>query len=155
KELSLRFARSYGPGRYERSYEDWGVDYPAGAVRWTEGRNFEAVLDLLASGRLAVADLVTHNFDVARAPQAYELVAARAEPYLAIRFDYPEDPSDSVANAVAEVGRARALPDAGTIPAPRGSAPPGGGNRAGGTRAGGTRAGGTRVGWIGAGTFSG
>ena len=51
RELSLRFARSYGPGRYEPSYEAWGVDFPAGQVRWTEGRNFEAVLDLLASGR--------------------------------------------------------------------------------------------------------
>ena len=50
RELSLRFARSYGPGRYEPSYEAWGVDFPAGQVRWTEGRNFEAVLDLLARG---------------------------------------------------------------------------------------------------------
>ena len=54
RELSLRFARSYGPGRYDPSYEAWGVDYPAGQVRWSEGRNFEAVLDLLAAGRLAV-----------------------------------------------------------------------------------------------------
>ena len=53
RELAMRFARSYGPGRYDPSYEAWGVDYPAGQVRWTEGRNFEAVLDLLASGRLA------------------------------------------------------------------------------------------------------
>ncbi len=60
REISLLFARSYGPGRYEPSYEAWGVDYPAGQVRWTEGRNQEAVLDLLASGRLAVSDLVTH-----------------------------------------------------------------------------------------------
>ena len=67
RELSLRFARSYGPGRYDPSYEAWGVDYPAGQVRWTEGRNFEAVLDLLASGRLQVADLVTHTFDIAEA----------------------------------------------------------------------------------------
>ena len=62
REISLLFARSYGPGRYEPSYEAWGVDYPAGQVRWTEGRNQEAVLDLLASGRLAVSDLVTHSF---------------------------------------------------------------------------------------------
>ena len=52
REISLLFARSYGPGRYEPSYEAWGVDYPAGQVRWTEGRNQEAVLDLLAAGRL-------------------------------------------------------------------------------------------------------
>ena len=90
RELSLRFARSYGPGRYEPSYEAWGVDFPAGQVRWTEGRNFEAVLDLLASGRLQVADLVTHTFGIAEADAAYRLIERRAEPYLAIRLTYPQ-----------------------------------------------------------------
>ena len=89
RELSLRFARSYGPGRYDASYEAWGVDYPAGQVRWSEGRNFEAVLDLLAGGRLSVSDLVTHAFDIGRATAAYELIEERSEPYLAIRLDYP------------------------------------------------------------------
>jgi predicted dehydrogenase/threonine dehydrogenase-like Zn-dependent dehydrogenase len=89
RELSLRFARSYGPGRYDPSYEAWGVDYPAGQVRWSEGRNFEAVLDLLAAGRLAVRDLVTHTFDIGQAAAAYQLIEGRAEPYLAIRLDYP------------------------------------------------------------------
>jgi predicted dehydrogenase len=89
RELSLRFARSYGPGRYDPSYEGWGVDYPAGQVRWTEGRNFEAVLDLLAAGRLAVSDLVTHAFDIADAAAAYQLIEQRPEPYLAIRLAYP------------------------------------------------------------------
>ncbi len=89
RELSLRFARSYGPGRYDPSYEAWGVDYPAGHVRWSEGRNFEAVLDLLAAGRLAVGDLVTHAFGIADAVQAYRLIEGGAEPYLAIRLDYP------------------------------------------------------------------
>ena len=64
REISLLFARSYGPGRYEPSYEDWGVDYPVGQVRWTEGRNQEAVLDLLAAGRLRVSDLVTQSFAI-------------------------------------------------------------------------------------------
>ena len=94
RELSLRFARSYGPGRYEPSYEAWGVDFPAGQVRWTEGRNFEAVLDLLASGRLAVSDLVTHTFGIAEADAAYRLIEQRTEPYLAIRLTYPETVSD-------------------------------------------------------------
>ena len=88
RELSLRFARSYGPGRYEPSYEAWGVDFPAGQVRWTEGRNFEAVLDILASGRLQVSDLVTHTFDIADANAAYRLIEERTEPYLAIRLTY-------------------------------------------------------------------
>ena len=64
KELSLVVARSYGPGRYDRDYEERGLDYPAGYVRWTESRNIEAVLDLLASGSLRVDDLVTHRFAV-------------------------------------------------------------------------------------------
>jgi predicted dehydrogenase/threonine dehydrogenase-like Zn-dependent dehydrogenase len=97
RELSLRFARSYGPGRYDPSYEAWGVDYPAGQVRWSEGRNFEAVLDLLAAGRLAVSDLVTHAFDIGRATAAYELIERRAEPYLAIRLDYPSGADPRVA----------------------------------------------------------
>jgi predicted dehydrogenase/threonine dehydrogenase-like Zn-dependent dehydrogenase len=94
RELSVRFARSYGPGRYDPSYEAWGVDYPAGQVRWTEGRNFEAVLDLLASGRLEVADLVTQTFEIADAAAAYELIEHKTEPYLAIRLTYPEAGDD-------------------------------------------------------------
>ena len=92
KELSLRFARSYGPGRYDRSYEEWGVDYPVGHVRWTEGRNLEAVLDLLHTGRLEVADLVTHRFDVADAARAYELIESRSEPHLGVALSYPATP---------------------------------------------------------------
>jgi predicted dehydrogenase/threonine dehydrogenase-like Zn-dependent dehydrogenase len=106
KELSLRFARSYGPGRYDASYEAWGVDYPAGQVRWTEGRNFEAVLDLLAAGRLQVADLVTHTFDIAAAAGAYRLIEERAEPYLAIRITYP--PGAAAAAGTAARGGAKA-----------------------------------------------
>ncbi len=66
------------------------MDFPAGQVRWTEGRNFEAVLDLLAGGRLQVADLVTHTFGIAEADAAYQLIERRTEPYLAIRLTYPE-----------------------------------------------------------------
>ena len=89
REISLLFARSYGPGRYEPSYEAWGVDYPAGQVRWTEGRNQEAVLDLLASGRLQVSELVTHSFGIDGADEAYRLLEERTEPRLAIRLTYP------------------------------------------------------------------
>ena len=77
RELSVRFARSYGPGRYDPSYEAWGVDYPVGQVRWTEGRNFEAVLDLMAAGRLKVADLVTHCYEIDEAAAAYQLIEKR------------------------------------------------------------------------------
>jgi hypothetical protein len=93
RELALRFARSYGPGRYDPSYEAWGVDYPAGQVRWTEGRNFEAVLDLLAAGRLQVADLVTHSYDIGDAATAYKLIEKWTDPYLAIQLTYPTAPA--------------------------------------------------------------
>jgi hypothetical protein len=98
REISLLFARSYGPGRYEQAYEEWGVDYPAGQVRWTEGRNQEAVLDLLAAGRLTVADLVTQTFPIAGADAAYRLLEQRAEPCLAIALSYPvaADPAEPV-----------------------------------------------------------
>lgn len=98
RELSLRIARSYGPGRYDPAYEAWGVDYPEGYVRWTEGRNFEAVLDLLAAGRLEVADLVTHTYPIDEAAAAYDLIERRAEPYLAIQLSYPDAEADGSAN---------------------------------------------------------
>ncbi|HUQ62735.1 MAG TPA: bi-domain-containing oxidoreductase, partial [Acidimicrobiales bacterium] len=90
KELTIRFSRSYGPGRHEQSYEDWGVDVPSGLVRWTEGRNLEAVLDLLSAGRFQVADLVTHAFRLDDAPAAYELIESGAEPSCAVQLIYPD-----------------------------------------------------------------
>ncbi len=115
KELTLLFARSYGPGRYEREYEEYGVDYPAGQVRWTEGRNFEAVLDLIASGRLQVADLVTHTFPIAGATGAYELIESRREPYLAIALTYPETQPDREPPLLVTPPRASSSPGVGWI----------------------------------------
>lgn len=75
KELSFQVSCSYGPGRYDRSYEEEGQDYPIGFVRWTEQRNFEAVLDLLASGALDVAPLISHRVPFNEAPGAYQLLS--------------------------------------------------------------------------------
>lgn len=91
KELTVKVARSYGPGRYERAYEEWAVDYPIGHVRWTEGRNLEAVLDLIASGRLKVDDLVTHRYAFDRATDAYDLLSQQGAQYLGIQLEYPTD----------------------------------------------------------------
>ena len=88
KELTFQVSCSYGPGRYDPRYEAQGLDYPIGFVRWTEQRNFEAVLDMLADGRLDVAPLVSHRFALAEAPRAYEVVAG-AEPSLGIVLEYP------------------------------------------------------------------
>lgn len=72
KELSFQVSCSYGPGRYDPNYEERGQDYPLGFVRWTEQRNFEAVLDMLASGQLDVAPLISHRFAFEDAPGAYQ-----------------------------------------------------------------------------------
>lgn len=74
KELTFQVSCSYGPGRYDAGYEDRAQDYPIAFVRWTEQRNFEAVLDLMASGALDVADLITHRFDIGEAPAAYRVL---------------------------------------------------------------------------------
>ncbi len=76
KELSFQVSCSYGPGRYDPAYEQGGQDYPFGFVRWTEQRNFEAVLDMMASGHLNVKALVTHRFAFEEAPKAYEALTA-------------------------------------------------------------------------------
>jgi predicted dehydrogenase/threonine dehydrogenase-like Zn-dependent dehydrogenase len=91
KEIELRFARSYGPGRYDRSYEEFAVDYPVGHVRWTEGRNIEAYLDLVSRGRLVVEDLVTHVFCVDEADKAYATISSDPKA-LAVQFSYDLDP---------------------------------------------------------------
>ncbi len=100
KELSFQVSCSYGPGRYDPSYEDAGHDYPLGFVRWTEQRNFEAVLDLLAAGRLDTAALVSHRVPLERAVDAYALLAG-GEPSLGILLEYPGGVATSVAAAAA------------------------------------------------------
>ena len=88
KELSFAVSCSYGPGRYDAAYEEGGHDYPLGFVRWTAQRNFEAVLDLLADGRLDVAPLVSHRFSFTDAASAYELLTSSA-PSLGVVLQYP------------------------------------------------------------------
>ncbi len=88
KELSLQVSCSYGPGRYDPLYEEGGQDYPVGFVRWTEQRNFEAVLDMMAAGSLDVAPLISHRFDLSHAEEAYQVVA-KGGSSLGILLKYP------------------------------------------------------------------
>jgi predicted dehydrogenase len=74
KELELRLSRSYGPGRYDREYEERGRDLPASYVRWTEQRNLQAFVDLVGQGRVDPSSLTTHRFPVERAAEAYDLL---------------------------------------------------------------------------------
>src|SRR5919112_1226357 len=89
RELSLRVSMSYGPGRYDPEYEERGHDYPLPYVRWTEGRNVEAFLDLVASGRVDVRPLVTHRFTIEEGERAYRLISGETrEPYMGVLLTY-------------------------------------------------------------------
>ena len=93
KELDIRLSRSYGPGRYDPVYEEHGVDYPIGYVRWTERRNMEAFVDLLSAGKVRTRELATHTFQIDDARSAYEMIGAKnSEPILGILLTYPERP---------------------------------------------------------------
>lgn len=112
KELEITIACSYGPGRYDPSYEEDGLDYPAAYVRWTEGRNMESVLDLIAAGRLNVARMITHRFDIAQAEKAYDLITGKVkEPYFGIVLQYPDRGNAALARSVS-IGTRGAKTDA-------------------------------------------
>ncbi len=88
KELDLRLSMSYGPGRYDKEYEEKGHDYPYGYVRWTEKRNMESFLALVARGKIDVKKLITHRFKIEEAMKAYDLIMNNTEPYLGVILEY-------------------------------------------------------------------
>lgn len=91
KELDFRISRSYGPGRYDHMYEEEGHDYPYAYVRWTEQRNMQAFVQLLADGKVDVRPLVTHRFSIDDAPKAYEVITGKtSEPFLGVVLNYPD-----------------------------------------------------------------
>ena len=99
KELSFQVSCSYGPGRYDADYEERGHDYPFGFVRWTEQRNFEAILDMLADGRLNFKPLISHRFPIAEAAQAYQLIS-EGNP-LGVLLEYSQEDSAHLARSIA------------------------------------------------------
>ena len=128
KELSIVLSRSYGPGRYDPSYEEDGIDYPIGYVRWTENRNMQAFLEFLASGRVDVSPLLERRYPIDEASRAYEELKSSSA-YTAV-LEYPDQPS------LASVDRKAAAPPAGSA-VPRN-----------------VRPGPLRIGFIGAGSFA-
>lgn len=88
KELELKMACSYGPGRYDINYEEKGIDYPLPYVRWTEKRNMEAFQKLIATKRINIGYLTTHQFDFDNAKDAFDLVVSKSEPFTGIALKY-------------------------------------------------------------------
>ena len=96
KELRIKLSRSYGPGRYDPDYEEKGIDYPFGYVRWTENRNMQAFLQLLSQKRIDVEPLISHIFDVEEAVKAYELLTNNSDATpLGIVIKYSETVTDT------------------------------------------------------------
>lgn len=92
KELTFINSRSYGPGRYDQSYEEQGIDYPIGFVRWTEGRNLESFVELLANRKVDVKPLITHRFPIEAAAEAYALISGKTrESFLGVLITYDLD----------------------------------------------------------------
>ncbi|RHW04534.1 hypothetical protein DXA90_05055 [Clostridiaceae bacterium OF09-1] len=93
RELSFRIARSYGAGRYDSIYEQKGIDYPIGYVRFTEGRNIEEFVRLLAQGRISLADIITHEIPFEKAAEAYEMITKNPnhERYIGVLLKYDEN----------------------------------------------------------------
>jgi len=91
KELELKMACSYGPGRYDLNYEEKGIDYPLPYVRWTEKRNMEAFQNLIATKRIDIDYLTTHEFEFDNAKAAFDLVVSKSEPFTGIALKYNKD----------------------------------------------------------------
>lgn len=117
KELEVRLSRSYGPGRYDRAYEERGLDYPIGYVRWTEQRNLAAFAALLGDGRVSVDDLITVRVPVAEAPAAYDrLVNGSASPLgLLLTYEASPVPAPAVETRTVSPRRPTATPTVGVI----------------------------------------
>ncbi len=110
KELSFQVSCSYGPGRYDPDYEEKGIDYPLPFVRWTEQRNFEAVLDLMADGALQMQPLVTHRFPIDDVSSAYGVVSNEAG-VLGILLEYAAEPLHDRSRTMAIVSDRSDLPN--------------------------------------------
>lgn len=91
KELELRMSSSYGPGRYDSDYEDKGIDYPVGYVRWTENRNMQSFIDLLANDRMNMLDMISHSFRLEDSIKAYDMILERKENFSGIVIEYNKD----------------------------------------------------------------
>lgn len=116
KELSFQVSCSYGPGRYDPAYEQEGKDYPFPYVRWTEQRNIEAVLQLMAEGSIDTRPLLSHRYAIHDAQAAYEVLQGQG-PYLGIVLEYPDEAARPEEQLRKDVVQASSQPQAGAIQA--------------------------------------
>ncbi len=100
KEIEFIVSRSTGPGRYDPHYEELGLDYPAGYVRWTQQRNLESFLALIAAGKISLADMITHRFPIADGVAAYRQLRQPAPDQLALVLQYPAAQPDAAQTAI-------------------------------------------------------
>lgn len=107
KELSFQVSCSYGPGRYDEEYEEKGNDYPVAFVRWTEQRNFEAVLDMMADGRIDMKPLISHRFKLADVVDAYAVIST-GNP-LGVMLEYPPQVAQAATRQVVQLNVAPTL----------------------------------------------
>ncbi len=117
KELSFQVSCSYGPGRYDNDYEQHGLDYPIGFVRWTEQRNFEAMLDMMAGRQIDLSPLISHRYAIDKAVDAYELISGK-QPSLGVLLEYPREAEQEPASLRNQTVRRHntALPRTSTTP---------------------------------------
>ena len=109
KELDFLISTSYGPGRYDPTYEEGGQDYPYGYVRWTENRNMEAYLKLVAEEKIKLRNLVADPYDIDRAPEAYEALKSADKKPLLVLLKYPQRAETEDRVAVRRSGAAHEL----------------------------------------------
>lgn len=110
KEINVLISRSYGPGRYDHSYEEQGKDYPYGYVRWTEGRNLAAIMDLLESKKLDVKSLITHRFPIEEGVKAYETITGKNnEKFLGVIIQYPDNGSSEIEDRRVDIQKTSVL----------------------------------------------
>lgn len=98
KELELKMSSSYGPGRYDREYEEDGIDYPYAYVRWTENRNMESFVELLRKGKIGLEGLITHEFPFDKAEAAYKIIVEKTEPFtgMVLKYDIKKQLESSI-----------------------------------------------------------
>ncbi len=102
KEIEVVISKSYGPGRYDPQYEEMGIDYPFGYIRWTENRNMQTIVDLVSQGKLNFKNLVTHKFSIEEYQKAYDIILGKTSDfYRGILFEYETEKISDVKTVIA------------------------------------------------------